>query len=180
MTRIASRPPLLLSLRALALPLLLVAVQVSACASEPPPEIVAVGSKLERVTLHDQNEEPHQIDESAYVIFFAREMEGGKVIRSLLANDPGFLKKHRALYVADISGMPALIANLVAIPKMQEERPYPTLLDRDGRTTAAFPSEEGRVTVMLLDKLRVIGIAYRGSEGGLREAAKRHPLNRSK
>jgi hypothetical protein len=62
---------------------------------------------------------------------------------------------------------------MVAIPKMQDERPYPTLLDRDGSVTAAFPSEEGRVTILLLDRLRVRGIEYRGSVAGLKDAVKR-------
>ena len=66
--------------------------------------------------------------------------------------------------------MPTLIARLVAIPKMQEERPYPTLLDRDGATTAFFPAEAGRVTVMALDNLRVTAIDYRDSLAGIREA----------
>lgn len=125
-------------------------------------------------TLLDQNDVPHKIDASVRVIFFAREMEGGAVIQALLDQEgPGYLGKHRALYVADISGMPSLIAKLVAIPKMREERPYPTLLDRDGATTAPFPSEEGRVTIMGLDKLRVTAIHYRGSVAGLREAVAR-------
>ena len=126
---------------------------------------------MEPVSLLDQNQVLQRIDESVRVILFAREMQGGAVIRALLEEEaPGYLAQHRAVYIADISGMPTLIARLVAIPKMQRERPYPTLLDRDGVTTAPFPSEEGRVTVLLLDKLRVQAIDYRGSLEGVREA----------
>lgn len=150
----------------------LAALLVAACASEaPPPEPLRVGSRVQPATLFDQNDQPHQIDERVRVIFFAREMEGGKVIRALLDTEgPEFLEKHRAVYVADISDMPSVIANMIAIPKMRDERPYPTLLDRDGSASAAYPSEEGRVTILLLDRLKVTGIAYRGSVGGLREA----------
>ena len=143
-----------------------------ACASEPPPaKPLVVGARLAPAMLLDQNEVPHRIDESIRIIFFAREMEGGAVIRALLdEEDPNYLEQHHALYVADISAMPTLIARLVAIPKMQKERPYPTLLDRDGTTTAPFPAEQGRVTVMALDKLRVTAIDYLGSPAGVREA----------
>ncbi|MFP8881364.1 MAG: FAD/FMN-containing dehydrogenase [Myxococcota bacterium] len=143
-----------------------------ACASDPPPaKPLTVGARLAPATLLDQNEVPHQIDESIRIIFFAREMEGGAVIRAVLDEEgPDYLEQHRALYVADISGMPAVIARLIAIPKMQKERPYPTLLDRDGTTTAPFPAEEGRVTVMALDELRVTAIDYRDSPAGVREA----------
>lgn len=154
---------------------LLAALLAAACASKPPPpKTLRVGSRVQKVTLFDQNDQPHQIDETVRVIFFAREMEGGKVIRALLDTEgPAFLKKYRAVYVADISDMPSVIANMIAIPKMRDERPYPTLLDRDGSASAAYPSEEGRVTILLLDRLKVTGIEYRGSVGGLREAVAR-------
>jgi hypothetical protein len=152
--------------------LLVALLVVPACASDPPPaEPLAVGGVLEKASLLDQNEVPHEINEQVRAIFFAREMEGGKVIRALL-DEAGaeFLERHKAVYVADISGMPTLIANMMAIPKMKRERAYPTLLDRTGTASARYPSEEGRVTVLLLDRLRVEQILYRGTADGLREA----------
>ncbi len=153
-------------------PLLVAASFGLACASDTPPvAILKVGSVLKVATLNDQNGEPRRIDESVRAVFFAREMEGGKVIRALLDEaGPEYLEKHKAVYVADISEMPSLIASLIAIPKMQRERSYPTLLDRTGETTASYPAEEGRVTVILLDKLRVKSIIYRGTTAGLRDA----------
>jgi hypothetical protein len=140
-------------------------------ATPPPVESLKVGDTLTKVMLLDQNEETHHLDHSVEFVFFAREMEGGAVIRALLEQEgPEYLQNNKALYIADISGMPTLIANMIAIPKMQEERPYPTLLDRDGTATAAFPSEEGRVTVMALDRLRVKGVRYRGTIDGIKEA----------
>lgn len=144
---------------------------LSACASDVPVETLKVGSRVQPVMLLDQNDVEHNLDTSVHFVFFAREMEGGKVIRALLDEvGEDYLTKHRILYIADISGMPTLIANMIAIPKMRDERPYPTLLDRDGTATAAFPSEEGRVTVLALDRLKVTGIRYRGSVAGLEEA----------
>ena len=134
-------------------------------------EPLKVGSVLEVATLYDQNEKPHRIDAGVRAVFFAREMEGSTVIQGLLDEEgPEFLEKHKAVYVADISAMPTLITNLIAIPKMKRERSYPTLLDRTGETTAPYPSEEGRVTIVLLDKLRVKAIVYRGPTAGLRDA----------
>ena len=146
-----------------------------ACASEPvPATALQVGSRLAPATLLDQNEVPHQIGERTRVILFAREMQGGALIRELLDHESAsYLEQHRGVYVADISDMPSMISKLVAIPKMQEERLYPTLLDRDGTTTAAFPAQEGRATVMVLDELRVTGIHYPGSIQGLREEVSR-------
>lgn len=166
----ALRKPGSSSFAASATALVLVLLLAFACASEPKPAALKVGGTVPRVMLYDQNEQPHRIDESVRVIFFAREMEGGKVIRALLDKEgPKYLDAHRAVYVADISEMPRLIASMVAIPQMRSERPYPTLLDRDGKATASYPSEEGRVTVLVLDKLRVKAIVYRGSVAGLKQ-----------
>jgi hypothetical protein len=143
-----------------------------ACATPPPPAPpLKIGSLIAAATLLDQNEVPHAIDESVRIVLFAREMEGGALIRALLEEEgPDYLTNTRALYVADISGMPSLIANLVAIPKMQDERLYPTLLDRDGITTAPFPSEVGHATVIGLENLRVTAVDHRVSVAGIREA----------
>jgi hypothetical protein len=172
-------------LAALPLPLLMAVLMavpmLAACASSTKVEPYKVGSRIAPATLLDQHGVPHKIDESVFVIFFAREMEGGSVIRQMLEEEgPEFLKKHRALYVADISDMPSLIANMVAIPKMKDERPYPTLLDREGEITARFPSEEGRVTILQLHKLEVKGIHYRGSVRGLIQAATPGPPKRTR
>jgi hypothetical protein len=166
MTRSATLPGSLLAAFAV--------ITAFACASDAPaPKSLVVGSVIPKATLLDQHEKPHQLDESVKVIFFAREMEGGNVIRSLLDSEgPEFLEKHHALYIADISEMPSLIAKMMALPRMKK-RPYPTVLDRDGLVTAAFPSEEGRVTILRLDRLKVTGIEYRGSVEGLRKAARR-------
>jgi hypothetical protein len=162
-----------------ALPCLLLLVACASGTSEVKP--YKVGSRIAPATLLDQHGEPHKIDESVWVIFFAREMEGAAVISQLLAEEgPEFLKKHRALYVTDISGMPTLIANMVAIPRMRDERPYPTLLDREGDVTARFPSEEGRVTILQLHKLEVKGIQYRGSVRGLKQAATPGPVKKTR
>ena len=75
----------------------------------------------------------------------------------------------QAVYVADISGMPSLIANTMTIPRMRK-RPYPTLLDRSGDVTAAFPSQPGQATLLRLERLRIQAVLYVDSVSQLREA----------
>jgi len=87
----------------------------------------------------------------------------------VLARHPDALEANRALYVADISGMPSFIASMSAIPKMKK-RPYPTLLDRDGRATAAFPAQEGKATIMRLSSLQVVELRFVDSTNALGEA----------
>ena len=118
-------------------------------------EYYAVGDKIEPFTLEDQHGESHTVDASVKVILFSRDMEGGDLLKEGLADAaPGYLGGKNAVYVADISGMPGLIAKMFAIPAMRD-RPYSMLLDRDGETTARLPDMEGQATLVFLDRLTV-------------------------
>lgn len=115
----------------------------------------AVGDRVEPFTLEDQHGESRTVDESVRVILFSRDMDGGEFLKEGLADvEPGYLDGKGALYVADISGMPGLVARMFAIPAMRD-RPYSILLDRDGETTARLPDQEGQATLIFLDRLRV-------------------------
>jgi len=149
---------------------------LAGCTSMPPTEPYAVGSEIAPIVLLDQFGVEQQIDEEVRLVLFARDMTGGGVIKDVLAARPEALVVNDAVYVADISGMPQLIARMSAIPKMRE-RPYPTLLDRDGVATAAFPAQEGRATVMRLEALRVTQVDFVASTAALREALALSPAD---
>jgi hypothetical protein len=118
-------------------------------------EYYAVGDKIEPFTLEDQHGKSHIVDASVKVILFSRDMDGGDFLKHGLADvAPGYLNGKKAVYVADISGMPGLIARMFAIPAMRD-RPYSILLDRDGETTACLPDMEGQATLVFLDRLTV-------------------------
>jgi hypothetical protein len=115
----------------------------------------AVGDAIEPFTLEDQHGESRSVDASVKVILFSRNMEGGDLLKQGLSGvDPGYLKGKQAVYVADISRMPGLIATMFAIPAMRD-RPYSMLLDRDGKTTARLPDAKGQATLLFLDRLTV-------------------------
>ena len=115
----------------------------------------AVGDAIEAFTLEDQHGESRAVDASVKVILFSRNMEGGDVLKQGLADvEPDYLNGKQAVYVADISRMPGLIATMFAIPAMRN-RPYSMLLDRDGKTTARLPDAEGQATLIFLDGLTV-------------------------
>ena len=159
--------------RALSLFVSALIVGALACASpdEPAPhETYEVGSLMTPAMLKDQFGEEHHLDQSVELILFAKDMEGAKLIQDLLGSaEPELLEKLHAVYVADISRMPGIITRTRAIPKMKK-RPYPTLLDRTGTVTESFPGEEGKATLIRLEKLRVWEIENVSTEGELRAA----------
>lgn len=119
-----------------------------------------VGDAIAPFTLEDQHGRSLAVDASVKVILFSREMKGGDVLKQGLAGvEPGYLEGKGAVYVADISRMPGLIARMFAIPAMRD-RPYSMLLDRDGETTARLPGAEGQATLIFLDRLTVQRIVH--------------------
>jgi hypothetical protein len=123
-------------------------------------EPYAVGDRIEPFTLEDQHGAIHTLDESVKVILFSRDMDGGDFLKEGLADvQPDYLTGRHAVYVANISAMPRLVARMFAIPAMRE-RPYSMLLDRDGKVTERLPGNPGEATLIFLDGFVVQRIVH--------------------
>lgn len=132
----------------------------AAAADDPPPPPLRVGDTLHELTLQDQHGAQRVVDATARMILFSRDMDGGDVLKSALAELPsGTLDTAHVAYVSDISGMPGLIARLFAVPSMRR-RPYPMLLDRTGEATAFLPDEPGLASLIYLDRLQITRIEH--------------------
>jgi hypothetical protein len=145
----------------------LAALLLGACASGPPPEPVEVGLEVEPFTFHDQHGDARRFDASIRLVLFSRDMDGGAIIRDTLAADPGFLKRHKAVYVSDISRMPGAIRRFVVMPRLRK-RPYVMFLDKTGEVTAGLPSEDNKATLIFMKRLTVNRIEYADSIAALR------------
>lgn len=145
-------------------PLLL--LLAAAAGAEP----VAVGTQLAPLALADQHDVRAEVSNVARVLLFTRDMGGGNLVKEALTDrDQRFLDDRRAVYVADISRMPALVSRLMALPRMRR-RGYRVLLDRDGQATRDLPWVEGKVTLVGLDDLRVTRVAHLASVDEVRAA----------
>ncbi len=119
-----------------------------------------VNETLPAFKLQDQFDQTGQLDQTVRLVIFARGMESKDLIDELLSGEDGdFLSQHQALYIADISGMPSLITKLFALPKMRGFN-YPMLLDYTGKATARIPSREKKVTLVHIEKNKVINIQF--------------------
>jgi hypothetical protein len=145
----------------------------AACATDSakaPPAMNAVGDPLQPFSLQDQHGEKHSVDTSTRLILFSRDMDGGDVVKQVLAEQAGdYLGARYAVYVADISRMPGFISKTIAIPRMRD-RSYPTLLDLEGSVTARLPSQPGKATLIRLDELTIAEVRYAGTSDELRAA----------
>ena len=138
-----------------------------------------LGDAIEGFQLEDQFGKVGRVDESTKLILFSRDMDGGELLSTALQDkNAKFLFARRAVYVADISGMPGLVARLFALPKMRK-RGYPVLLDRKGEITARLPDQTGSGTLIELDHLQIVRIEFLSSaeeiEAGLETRKARTP-----
>ncbi|MFN8642522.1 MAG: FAD/FMN-containing dehydrogenase [Candidatus Binatia bacterium] len=124
---------------------------------------------LPPLALADQHDVAGAIGPDTQAIVFTRDMDAGDVAKAALAEHASLLASARAVYVADISRMPALVAKLFAVPAMRK-RPYRMLLDRDGTATADLPAREGAVTLIRLREGTVASIEYVYTAEALRDA----------
>jgi hypothetical protein len=69
------------------------------------------------------------------------------------------LKDKKAVYVADISGMPDIFSTIVALPRLQK-MPYSVALVRDASETATLPRKPGTVTVLRVEAGRISAIDF--------------------
>lgn len=128
---------------------------------------LAVGDPMPPLTLEDQHGRAGTVGDGVRVVVVSRDMEAGDVVKKALAGrDQAFLDAHGAVYVANISGMPALVTRLFALPRMRE-RPYRMLLDRDGSATKDIPAVPGRPTVLTLEAGRVVRVSQPADPGAL-------------
>lgn len=124
--------------------LLLCLLSTAALALEP-------GERLAPWTLLDQFDAPYTLNDETQILLVVRDMDGAKLVDAALEGKPkGYLEQRQAVFLADISRMPSVIATLFALPKMRDYN-YRILLDRDARIAPRYPAGEGEVLWLQLE-----------------------------
>ncbi|MDR8016673.1 FAD/FMN-containing dehydrogenase [Ectopseudomonas guguanensis] len=114
------------------------------------------GERLAPWTLLDQHDVPYTLNDRTRILLVARDMAGAKLVNAALEGKPkGYLEERQAVFLADISRMPGVIASLFALPKMRDYN-YRILLDRDARIAPRYPAGEGEVLWLQLEDGRLL------------------------
>lgn len=107
-----------------------------------------VGQSVTPLNLADQFGKKMVLKVMPKTLIMAFEKGTGATVNDYLATQgKGYLAKHKAAFVADISQMPNFITETFALPKMRKY-PHTVLLIRDEEQGLNFPAEEGKITVM--------------------------------
>ena len=107
-----------------------------------------VGQSGQPLDLSDQFGKKHTMKAMPKTLIMAFEKGTGATVNEYLAAQPkGYLARHKAAFVADISLMPKFITDTFALPKMRKYS-HTVLLIQEEEQGLRFPSEEGKITVM--------------------------------
>ena len=118
-------------------------------------QAVEVGERLASWTLLDQFDQPYSLNDELQVLLVARSMAGAKLLAAALDQQPkGYLEARKAVFLADISRMPSVIATAFAVPAMRDYN-YRVMLDRDARIVPRYPVENDAVLWLQLQRGRV-------------------------
>lgn len=112
---------------------------------------LTAGQAMPTLLLPDAHDNEYTVPYSGvrHVIFGA-DMEANTLMeRAFGTLDKGAFTASGLVYVADISGMPGLVARLFAIPELRDY-PFRVLLARNADAVAFFPREEGALTLLAL------------------------------
>jgi len=120
------------------------------------------GSAMPTLSLNDPHDKPAAVSPQTRWVVFTAEKPVSDMVSAVLAAEPaGVADRLRLVVVADISGMPALVTRLIALPKLRE-LPFPIALVRDAAQVtqvADIPRVKGAATVLRLDNGRVAQLA---------------------
>ncbi len=120
----------------------------------------AEGSKVESFSAKDQHEQAFTLKPAeTKFLLVSHDMETGKKANAALnALGKDYLGTKKAVYVANIHGMPG-IGRMFAMPKMKKYV-HRIILGDDAALIAKFPEQKDKVTVLKLSDGTVTSVSY--------------------
>ncbi|PIE40767.1 MAG: hypothetical protein CSA49_06770 [Gammaproteobacteria bacterium] len=140
--------------------LLIGLVTLVACGSKPDVAPLKIGSEVDFTLLENQYGKPFPFEEELELLIFADDMEASSHVREAIQRvAPECYEQGRLVFVADISGMPKMISQMVAVPKMRDYG-FPIWLDYTGDATGGLPVKEAHISLIGIQAGAITTIKY--------------------
>jgi hypothetical protein len=119
-----------------------------------------VGSKIAPFTASDQHGTAFtlHVDQTRFLLVSFDMDTGKKANGALNALGKDYLPSKKAIYLANIQGMPA-VGRMFALPKMRKHA-HRIILGDDANLLASYPQQAGKVTVLKIDDGKVRKVSY--------------------
>jgi hypothetical protein len=117
-----------------------------------------VGDPVPVLQLNDQFDKPFSVPVDTRLIVFTADKSASEMINGMLKQNPAdFMTQRKMVYIADISGMPSFITNMVALPKMRDYA-YRIAICMEKEQTAMLPRSVDSVTLIKTLSGKVVSI----------------------
>jgi hypothetical protein len=117
-------------------------------------------SELNSYKYETPNARPMKIPQKTKLIILAFEKDTGKLVNAYLEKqNPYYLTKRHAIYIADISNMPSIITHLFALPKLRKYK-HLIYLHYEEIFQTVVPHNEDEITIMRVDNKKITEISF--------------------
>ncbi len=130
-----------------------------------------IGSKLD-FKLPDQFNKTVKLNDDTQKLIFVFAKNSGHTVREFLKKEPkSYLPSHHTIFVADVSGMPAIIRNTFALPDFRKS-PYSLALIYDENIAKVYQKgiDSDKIIVVSLKNKTVTGVKMLQTAKQLQEA----------
>lgn len=119
-----------------------------------------VGDKMPQFMVKDQFDKEIAINDSVGMIVLATNKESGKVGHSFFEDKPQtFFVEKKLIYMSDMSLVPTPILNMFMMDKFKKYS-YKLALLKDEKIADMLPKQDGKLSVIRLDKMQIKDIQY--------------------
>ena len=125
--------------------------------------------KLRVFVLPDQFGAYHTVDRHTQTIIVSSQKDTSKDINTYLSTKkPNYLKESSAVFIANISKMPAIITKMFALPKLKEYKHNILLINNEDDDR--FSNKEEKITIYKLENSVVKKVYYINSSKEIEKA----------
>lgn len=136
-------------------------------------DMITLASPLSR--LNDFKYETPQgrqmkVPKGTELVVIAFEKDTGALVNEFLdTQDPFYMPKRRAVFIADINKMPTIITNMFALPKLKKYK-HLIYLHYEDQFQNAVPHKEEQITLLRVKDAKIESIAYVSTQEELKAA----------
>jgi len=113
---------------------------------------------------------PMKVPKSTRLLLVAFEKDTGKLVNEYLnTQEPMYMPRKRAVFIADIHEMPSIITNMFALPKLRKYK-HLIYLHYDEDFQDFIPNKEEKITVIRLKGQKVESISFISTKEELKAA----------
>jgi hypothetical protein len=136
-------------------------------------EMISVTSPLDQLN-NFKYETPQgrqmKVPKSTELVVIAFEKDTGALVNEFLnTQDPFYMPKRRAVFIADINKMPTIITNMFALPKLKKYK-HLIYLHYEDQFQNFVPHKEEQITLLRIKDAKIDSISYVSTQEELKAA----------